>query len=103
MLLGLHPKIMQRLREEHDRVFGPDAGSVIDTLERQPSKSNELQYTTAVIKETLRLFPIGFGVRAAPEAVYVLPYMYCFALRWADGCLVPHWNIREKSTLLRTR
>lgn len=67
MLLSLHPDVMQRLREEHDRVFGRDLATTLDLLHTTPSKTNELEYTSAIIKETLRLFPVGFNLREAPE------------------------------------
>ena len=71
MMLSMHPEALQRVREEHDRVFGPDAEAAVETLHTNPAKTNELEYTTAVIKETLRLFTVGFGIRSPPEGVYV--------------------------------
>ncbi|KAK2788436.1 hypothetical protein FQN53_003582 [Emmonsiellopsis sp. PD_33] len=65
MLLSAHPEVMQKLREEHDQVFGKDPTTAQSTLRESPYKTNELLYTTAVIKEVLRLFPIGFVVRKA--------------------------------------
>ena len=35
-------------------------------LSEDPYKLNQLDYTTGVIKEALRIFPVGFGVRVAP-------------------------------------
>jgi cytochrome P450 len=35
-------------------------------LHKNPSLLNSLPYTTAVIHETLRLFPIGMVARQAP-------------------------------------
>ncbi|KAK3995526.1 cytochrome P450 [Cladorrhinum sp. PSN332] len=69
LLLSLHPEAMSRLREEHDGVFSPSYSETIQLLKSKPSKTSELEYTTAVIKETLRLFPIGFTFRQAPEDV----------------------------------
>ncbi|KAI1409988.1 cytochrome P450 [Hypoxylon sp. FL1857] len=66
MLLSKHPNVVQKLRKEHDRVFGKDLETTLETLKEFPVKLNELEYTTAVLKETLRLFPVGFGVKEAP-------------------------------------
>jgi cytochrome P450 len=67
MLLSTHPEVLQKLREEHDRVFGKDLSETLSALEDSPSKLNDLEYTNSVIKESLRLFPVGFGVKNAPR------------------------------------
>ncbi|KAL3451451.1 cytochrome P450 [Aspergillus insuetus] len=74
ILLSTHPSVMQKLREEHDLVFGTDLQRTLDTLKQSPDRLSELRYTTAVIKETLRLFPVGFGVRSAKPGVPALQY-----------------------------
>lgn len=66
MLLSKHPEVLQKLRGEHDTVFGKNTTDTLSTLEANPSKLNDLEYTSAVIKEGLRLFPVGFGIRQAP-------------------------------------
>jgi cytochrome P450 len=67
MLLSLHPQVLKTLREEHDTVFDPNPDITLDILRQFPHKTNDLDYTTAVIKETLRMFPVGFGIRQANE------------------------------------
>lgn len=67
MLLSKSPDVLQKLRDEHTRVFAADFDETVKILRDSPSKLNELTYTTAVIQETLRLFPVGFGVREAAE------------------------------------
>lgn len=67
ILLSLHPDAMKRLREEHDAIFDRDHEATFNMLREAPQKVGELEYTTAVIKEALRLFPVGFGGRQANE------------------------------------
>jgi hypothetical protein len=77
MLLSKHPEVVQYLREEHDAVFGKGIDETMRNLEATPSKLNDLAYTDAVIRETLRLFPVGFGIKKAP-AGFVLPPPFSF-------------------------
>lgn len=67
MLLSKSPEVVEKLREEHTRVFASSFEETISILQANPSKLDELDYTTAVILETLRLFPVGFGVREAAD------------------------------------
>lgn len=66
MLLSKFPRAVQALRTEHSSVLGTSHQATVDTLVASPEKLQSLPYTEAVIKETLRLFPVGFGVRSAP-------------------------------------
>ncbi|KAI4127421.1 MAG: hypothetical protein LQ347_004607 [Umbilicaria vellea] len=54
-----NPPALQRVREEHDAVLGKDLNKVSELLKRQSHLLDQLPYTTAVIKEVLRLYPIG--------------------------------------------
>lgn len=67
MLLSKHPEVVQKMCEEHDRVFGKDFETTLENLKDSPIKLNELEYTNSVIKEAMRLFPVGFGVKEAPQ------------------------------------
>ncbi|KAE9367035.1 cytochrome P450 [Stipitochalara longipes BDJ] len=73
-ILGTHPEVMKRLREEHDRIFGTDLATTADTIRNYPSKTNELEYTTAVLKEVLRFFPIGSATKENPAGSTALEY-----------------------------
>ncbi|KAJ6445383.1 acetamidase regulatory protein [Purpureocillium lavendulum] len=66
MMLGLYPEVLSRLRQEHDQIFAPSLQTTCDMLRESPAKTNELEYTSSVIMETLRIFPVGFGIRQSP-------------------------------------
>jgi hypothetical protein len=46
-------------------VFDADIAKTEQILQEFPQKTNELEYTSAVIKEALRMFPVGFSALAA--------------------------------------
>ncbi|KAF6828322.1 cytochrome p450 71b25 [Colletotrichum plurivorum] len=56
-LLSKHPEVLARVRAEHDDVLGPDVGAAPRLIAANPKLLNQLPYTTAVIKESLRFFP----------------------------------------------
>jgi cytochrome P450 len=55
--LSQNPEHLAKIRAEHDEVFGKDRDAVSALIAAQPHLTNNLPYTIAVIKETLRLFP----------------------------------------------
>ncbi|KAE9378397.1 cytochrome P450 [Stipitochalara longipes BDJ] len=61
------PKVAAELRKEHNAVFPGDAQATLDALSQSPSKIKELSYTTAVIKESMRLRPPGLSGTTAPN------------------------------------
>ena len=62
-LLSLNRSTLEKIRTEHDTVFGIDVAALPATIEARPQVLGLLPYTTAVIKETLRLFPPGSAIR----------------------------------------
>ena len=70
-MLSKHPSALQTLREEHEQVFGKDLSAISTLLREQPQLLNKLNYTTAVIKEILRLFPPASGFRIGRPDVHL--------------------------------
>lgn len=56
-LLSKHPEILKRVQDEHTEVFGADVKQAASAIIRSPHLLNQLPVTTAVIKESMRLFP----------------------------------------------
>lgn len=69
-LLSKHPEIMTRLREEHDKIFGPIANTAA-LLKNQPALLNQCTYTLAVIKEVMRLYPPSSSLREGRPGISV--------------------------------
>lgn len=63
-LLSFHPEVVRKLRHEHDTVFCPGIDDTYALLQKDINRINGLEYTTNVLKETLRMFPIGNSARA---------------------------------------
>ncbi|MBE3048591.1 cytochrome P450 [Candidatus Bathyarchaeota archaeon] len=62
-MLSTHPEALQKVRQEHDELFGQSFDGTLASLEDDPDKLQKLDYTTAVVHETLRLFSVGLAVR----------------------------------------
>jgi cytochrome P450 len=62
---------LAKVRAEHDDVFGGNVDSAAHVLKEHPQHINKLTYTTAVIKETLRLFPPASGMRGGLPGVFL--------------------------------
>ncbi|PSN73464.1 cytochrome P450 3A30 [Corynespora cassiicola Philippines] len=67
MQLSILPKIVEKLREEHRRVYSSDVATTLGMLKSDPKRLRELKYSTNVIKETLRIYPIGNTGRVPDE------------------------------------
>jgi hypothetical protein len=67
LLLSRNPAVMAKLRAEHDAILGPDSSTASAKLIESPQLINRLPHTLAVIKETLRLFPVVSAPRKGNE------------------------------------
>ena len=63
-LLSIYPAILSQLREEHESVFGSEPSQLATQISENPHLLNKLPYTTAVIKESMRLFPAASTTRS---------------------------------------
>jgi cytochrome P450 len=63
-LLSKNTSALEKMRAEHDEVFGTDVTTASHLMRTQSHLLNKLTYTTAVIKEVLRLFPPASGFRS---------------------------------------
>jgi cytochrome P450 len=49
--LGKNPEMLKKVREEADAIFGDASDIELDMV-------NKLKYTEAIVKETLRVYPL---------------------------------------------
>lgn len=70
-LLDKHPDKLARMREEHAAVFGADMSKTAAAIAADPSLLNQLPYTQAAIKETLRLYPPVSSIRQGEKGFYL--------------------------------
>lgn len=70
-----NPCCLEELRAEHDAVLGPDtdADKTAEVIKASPHLIHSLPYTLAVIKETLRLYPIASTVRQGTQDCFLRP------------------------------
>lgn len=71
-LISQNPSTVEKLRAEHDAVFGEDHSKAASILSEQPQSINQVPYTTAVIKEALRLFPPTSSMREGSPDYFIV-------------------------------
>lgn len=65
--IAQNPAVVLELRKEHSAAFPGDVNDTLAELRQNPGKIRQLPYTTAVIKESMRLRPPGVSATAAPK------------------------------------
>ena len=90
-LLSQHDSVLRKLRDEHDAIFTTDLSAAPSLLSESPHLINQLPYTLAVIKETVRLFPVASSTRAGQPGFSIVSEDGTSYP--TDGCLV--WSIAQ--------
>lgn len=73
-VLCQHPDVLAKLREEHDNVFGPSALDAANVIRGNPQLLNQIPYTLAVLKESMRYHTnVGTMRRGEPDFFLVGP------------------------------
>lgn len=62
-MLQDNPECLAKMRAEHDEVFGKELDNAAKMLSESAHVLSSLTYTNAIIKETLRLYPVSFAIR----------------------------------------
>ncbi|ROW09338.1 hypothetical protein VPNG_05788 [Cytospora leucostoma] len=70
-LLSTHPTALDLLLTEHNTIFGDHPGDALVQIHSDPHKLNQLPYTTALLKETLRLFPPAGSMRLGRPGTFL--------------------------------
>lgn len=70
-LLSTNQKILRRVRDEYTQIFGPNLAERIKKLKEEPYLLNQLHYSVAVLKETMRLFPVASSLRGGEPGFHV--------------------------------
>ena len=63
-LLSTNVKSLKRVREEHAQVLGSDLTERVRKLKEEPYLLNQIPYSIAVLKETMRLFTVASSIRS---------------------------------------
>lgn len=69
--LSKNPKCLERIRAEHDAVFGTDISTVSSQLKNDARLLNQLEYTLAVTREVLRLQPPASTIRIGEPGFFL--------------------------------
>lgn len=103
-LLSINPDALKKLVCELDDVFGPDADETASCISKQPQLLNRLSYTSAVIKEALRLYPPvsntriagpGFHLRSEDDTVFETDGFMLWGVHQAVHRSAAYWPLPD--------
>ncbi|OQN97694.1 hypothetical protein B0A48_16014 [Cryoendolithus antarcticus] len=69
--LSKNPNMLAKIRAEHDSIFGSGPAAAAQAIKDDARLLNRLEYTTAVIKEVLRLQPPASSIRVGEEGFFI--------------------------------
>lgn len=100
-LLSLHPDIVDQLCQEHSSVFAPTIPATIDLLKGETASRlmTQLPLTTAVLKETLRMYPVGSTIRVALSPTETLTYDSRVLPLGGHALWVSHYGLSRRDEL----
>lgn len=89
-LLSIYTDILSCLHTEDEDVLGPDPSQAATRISENPYLLNKLPYTTAALKESMRLFPAVSSTRSceSPQWLAVPDRANLFSLALLS-CLPP--------------
>ncbi|KAL3421803.1 hypothetical protein PVAG01_05959 [Phlyctema vagabunda] len=91
--LSKYPECLAELRKEHDEVLGLDPDEAGKRLIADPHLANSLPYTTAVLREIMRIFSPASSARQAPPGSFITgrdgkPYSTDDVLIWISSFVI---------------
>ncbi|OCL14842.1 cytochrome P450 [Glonium stellatum] len=99
-LLSKSPSALATIRAEHTAIFGPDPAAAATLIKSSPHLLNKLDYTLAVARETLRLFPPASSVRAGLPNYFIRDPLTGARLPTAGFLVWPHTMGLQRSAAL---